>query len=448
MKVIVIGSGEVGHHLTSHLAEEGNDVLLVEADAAKAAASQEELNAMVIHGNGASMKVLERAGAGGADMIAAVTNVDEVNIVACVSAKALGIPRRIARVKNEDFYITGAGRSMREVGVDQMINPDLVAALEIERLVSLPGATDVSDFGEARVRMVGTYVLKGAKVLGVPLKEVGTRFGQQQATVVAIVRDGITIIPDGSTILEEQDHVYFVGPGAAMHEIMGLLGHDVTPIRNVMLIGASPIARTVARHLSEHKVQVKLIESVRAKAELTADQLSRVLVLQGDGTDSELLRSESVSEMDAFIATTNSDDTNIMSCIQARHLGAKKTITTVRRAAYIPLLSEVHVDAAVSVRLSTAATIMRFCRKGEIISMAHLKENEAEVLELIAHADSMVAGRPLAKVGLPEGAIVGSVIRANGTLVVPRGDTVIDVGDSAVVFALPFARYAVEKMFS
>ena len=448
MKVVVIGAGEVGNHLTAHLAADGHDVLLIEADAAKAAVSQDQLNALVVQGNGASMKVLERVGARDADLIAAVTNLDEVNIVACVSGKALGIPRRIARVTNEDFYITGAGRSMREVGVDLMINPDLVAALEIERLVSLPGATDVVDFGEARVRMVGAYVLPGARAIGVSLRDVAQQFGPQPATVVAIIRDGATLIPDGQTRLIEGDHVYLVGPRGAMRDLMGLLGHDTAPIRNVMLVGASPIARTVARHLVEHKVQVKLIENLRSKAEWTADQLDRVLVLNGDGTDAELLKSESVDQMDAFIATTNSDDTNIMSCVLARHLGVDKTITTVRRSDYIPLLPAIGLHAAVSVRLATAATIMRFCRKGEIVSMAQLKEIDAEVLELVVREDARAVGRTLSKLHLPKGAVVGSVIRRDGALVVPRGNTEIEHGDRVVVFALPATLPAVEKAFA
>ena len=447
MKIIVVGAGEVGTHVTSHLSAEGNDVILIEADPVRAEAAQEALDALVLRGNGASMAVLDGAGARGAQMIIAVTDVDEVNIVACVSGKALGIPRRIARVKDVDYYKGGAGRSMREVGVDLMINPDLVAALEIERLVSLPGASDVTDFGDARVRMVGLYVTEDAPMVGLPLKEVSSRFGPQPATAVALVRDGATIIPDGDTALQPGDHVYLVGKRGVMAEIMALMGYHVEPVKNVMIVGAGPISRHLARQLCEHKVEVKIIEQLKAKAERTAGELDKAMVLHGDGTDVNLLRDENVEEMDAFVAASNDEETNIMSCLLARHLGAKKTIALIRRANYVPLVPVVGVDAAVSVRLSTAANIMKYVRRGEILSFAQLKENEAEFLELVAHKDNPVVKKPLMELHFPPGAVVGSIIRGT-EVIIPRGDTQVRDGDRVVVFALPTAVEAVEKMFS
>jgi trk system potassium uptake protein TrkA len=447
MKIVVVGAGEVGTHITSLLSEDGNDVILVEADTGRANRAQADLDALVVEGNGASVSVLDQAGAAGADMIVAVTDVDEVNIVACVSGKALGIPRRIARVKNKDYSRHGADRSMREVGVDLMINPDLVAALEIERLISLPGATDVSDFGGARARMIGAYVSEDAPVLGVPLKDIDSRFGPQPATVVALVRDGATIIPDGDTVLQPGDHAYLVGKLGAMAAIMSLLGLYVEPAKNVMIVGAGPISRHLGTQLAEHKMQVKIIEVKKAKAERVASELDKVMVLNGDGTDVDLLKDEQVGEMDAFVAASNDEETNIMSCLLARHLGAKKTIALIRRSNYIPLVPVVGIDAAVSVRLSTAAAIMKFCRRSEIVSFAQLKENEAEFLELVAHADTPVVKKPLSQLNFPKEAVVGSIIRGP-RVIVPRGDSKVQPGDRVVVFALPKAVEAVEKMFS
>jgi trk system potassium uptake protein TrkA len=447
MKIVVVGAGEVGTHITSLLSEDGNDVILVEADTGRANRAQADLDALVVEGNGASVSVLDGAGAAGADMIVAVTDVDEVNIVACVSGKALGIPRRIARVKNKDYSRHGADRSMREVGVDLMINPDLVAALEIERLISLPGATDVSDFGGARARMIGAYVTDDAPVLGVPLREIDSRFGPQPATVVALVRNGATIIPDGDTVLQPGDHAYLVGKLGAMAAIMSLLGLYVEPAKNVMIVGAGPISRHLAVQLAEHKMQVKIIEVKKEKAERVASELDKVMVLHGDGTDVDLLKDEMVGEMDAFVAASNDEETNIMSCLLARHLGARKTIALIRRSNYIPLVPVVGIDAAVSVRLSTAAAIMKFCRRGEIVSFAQLKENEAEFLELVAHGDNPVVRKPLSDLNFPKGAVVGSIIRGS-KVIIPRGDTQVQAGDRVVVFALPKAVEAVEKMFS
>jgi trk system potassium uptake protein TrkA len=447
MKIVVVGAGEVGTHITSLLSEEGNDVILIDADPERASAAQGTLDAMVVEGNGASVSVLDAAGAGGADMIAAVTDVDEVNIVACVSGKALGIPRRIARVKNRDYYRKGADRSMREVGVDLMINPDMVSALEIERLISLPGASDVIDFGGARARMVGAYISEEAPVLGVSLKDIDARFGPQPATVVAVVRDGTTLIPDGDTILKPGDHAYLVGKRGAMPAIMSLMGLHVEPAKKVMIVGAGPISRFLATHLVDHKMQVKVIEVRKERAAWLANQLDKVMVLNGDGTDVDLLKSESVGEMDAFVAASNDEETNVMSCLLARHLGASKTIAVIRRFNYVPLVPVVGIDAAVSVRLSTAAAIMKFCRRGEIVSFAQLKENEAEFLELVAHGDNPVVRKPLAQLNFPKGAVVGAIIRGSKVLI-PRGMTQVQEGDRVVVFALPKAVDAVQKMFS
>ena len=447
MRVIVVGAGEVGTHLTSHLSEEGHDVVMIEIDALRAEAADDTLNAMVINGNGASSKVLDAAGAQGADMMIAVTDMDEVNIVGCVIGKTMGVGKRIARVKDTDYYSEGTGRSLREVGVDIMINPDLAAALEIERLVSLPGASDVSDFGNARVRMVGLYVNESSAILGLSLNEIEKKFGRKLATVVAIVRDERTIIPHGDTVLETEDHVFVMGGTKAMPVIMQQLGYDVSPIKNVMIVGAGPISRHLARHLADDKVQVKIIEVKKEKAERTAELLDRVMVLHGDATDADLLAAENIEEMDAIIAASNDEETNIMSCLLARHLGVKKTIALMKRSNYIPLVHALGIDAAISVRLNTASAIMKFVRRGDIVSFAQLKENEAEALELVAHADTPLCKKPIQEVTIPKNAIIGAVIRGSEVLI-PRGDTQIQDGDRVVVFALPKAVEAVERLFA
>lgn len=447
MRVIVVGAGEVGTHLTQSLSEAGHDVVLIERDPERAQRAEDSLNALVIRGNGASTKVLDQAGAQGTDMIAAVTDTDEVNIVACVTAKTLGIARRVARVKDMDYHAELTGRSLRQAGVDIMINPDLAAAHEIERIVSLPGASDVTDFGESRVSMVGVYVTEESDILGVALKDLQHRVGGQPATIVAVVRDGETIIPDGETRLQLDDHVFVVGETKGMPWIMTELGCDVTPVRNVMIVGAGPISRHLARNLAGDRVQVKIIEMVREKAQQTADELDKVMLLHGDGTDVDLLESEAVGEMDAFIGATNDEETNLMSCLLARHMGAKKTIAVMRRANYVPLVHALGIDAAISVRLNTASTIMKYVRKGEILSFAQLKENEAEALELVAHAGSPAVKKPIAELNFPRHAVVAAILRGK-TVLIPKGETRIQDGDRVVVFALPKALVAVERMFA
>ncbi len=447
MKIVVVGAGEVGTHITSHLSSEGHDVILVDNDAGRLQKAENDLDALTVQGNGASLAVLERAGGGSADMIIAVTNVDEINIVACVTGKALGIKRRVARVKDVDYFAERAGRSMQKAGVDLMVNPDLEAALDIERLVSLPGATDVTDFGEARARMVGLYVAENSEVIGTPLRELDRKFGPLPVTIVAILRNEETMIPDGETKLQPGDHVFVIGESWLMPDVMGLIGEDIEPVHNVMVVGAGPVSRHLARYLVRHKIKVKIIEENAEKARRVAAELDHVMLLHGDGTDVELLDAEDVGQMDAFIAASNDEETNIMSCVLARHLGAKKTISLIRRSNYVPLMHAVGIDAAVSVRLSTATAIMKHFRKGEILSFAQLKESDAEALEFLAQPGCRAVKKPLLKLSIPRNAVVGAVIRGT-QVIVPRGDTQIMDGDRVVVFALHDAIEGVEKIFS
>jgi trk system potassium uptake protein TrkA len=446
MRIIVVGAGEVGHHITQHLAHEGHDVTVVDRDEARILKAEEELDAIVVSGNGASMAVLESAGAAKADMIIAVTNVDEVNIVACVSGKALGVPRRIARVKDLDYFAHRSGRSMHRVGVDIMVNPDLVSALEVERLVSLPGATDVTDFADARVRMVGLYVGEDSEVVGVALHELDQRLGPLPVTVVSILRDEKTIIPTGDTVMQAGDHVFVIGESWLMPDVMAMIGQDVEPARNVMIGGAGPVSRHLARHLTGQGVKVKIIESRRDKAERVARELENVMLFHGDTTDVALLEHEGVGSADAFIAATNDEETNVMSCLLARRLGAKKTIALIRRTNYVPLVPQVGIDAAVSIRMSTAAAIKQYFRSGAVLSFAQLKENDAEALEFLAREKSRIVRKPLGALGIPDGVVIGSVIR-QGQVLVPRGSTQVEKGDRVVVFALPSAVDAVERLF-
>ena len=446
MRIIVVGAGEVGHHITQHLAREGHDVTVVEKDEGRIQKAEEELDAIVVSGNGASMAALERAGAADSDMIIAVTNVDEVNIVACVSGKALGVPRRIARVKDLDYFAHRSGRSMHRVGVDIMVNPDLVSALEIERLVSLPGATDVTDFADARVRMVGLYVGEESEVVGVTLNDLDQRLGPLPVTLVSILRDEETIIPKGDTVMQAGDHVFLIGESWLMPDVMAMIGQDVEPARNVMIAGAGPVSRHLARHLATQGVHVKIIEARRDKAERVARDLENVMLFHGDATDTDLLENEGVADADAFIAATNDEETNVMSCLLARRMGAKKTIALIRRTNYVPLVPQVGIDAAVSVRMSTASAIKQYFRSGAVLSFAQLKENDAEALEFLARDKSRIVRKPLGELGIPDGVVVGSVIRKS-EVIVPRGNTQVEKGDRVVIFALPAAVDAVEKLF-
>jgi len=447
MRVVIIGAGEVGYHLARRLSEEQHDVVVVERDEDLAERLQSQMDLLVTVGNGASLSVLEKAGIDRADLLLAVTNFDEVNLIACLIAAQFGVDLKVARVSNPEYYERrGVLAPEQRFGADLLINPERECAREILSLIHQSEAIDVAEFAGGRVVVVALPVGEEAPIVGRTLEEVARQLGERHFLTVAIDRGDTSIVPDGSTRIEVDDTIYMASEAEHLGEIYRLLALEQYHVRRVMLLGGGRVGLALAKMLEREGIQPTVIERDRGRCVEIAEMLESGLVLHGDATDIDLLEQEGIEETDALVAVTSEDETNLLASLLAKHLGAKKVIVLMKRGEYIPLVSRVGVDAAVSPRMSTANRILQHVRPGRILSMAVMEKNRAEAIEFEVVEGSRVADRAVRDLDLPEGAILGSVQR-DADVTIPRGDTRLEVGDRVVVFALPDAIEATAEYF-
>ncbi|MBW3660717.1 MAG: Trk system potassium transporter TrkA [Gemmatimonadetes bacterium] len=438
MRIVVIGAGEVGWHLAARLSTEHHDVALIERDPDLAGRIQSRLDLLVVEGNGASLSCLEKAGIDRADMLLAVTNFDEVNLIACLIAEQFGVGLKVARVSNPEYYERQGVLAEGKFGADLLINPEKECAREIVKLFLRTGATDVAEFAGGRIVLLGLPVTDAAPVAGRTLEEIGRDVSGHHFLTVAIDRNGDTLIPEGSTRVEAGDEIYLVSEAPHLDEAYRLLGLERHRIRRAMLLGGGRVGLHLARILEAEGIHPTIIERSRDRCVDLAESLDLALILNGDATDIELLRQEGIAETDALAAVTNEDETNLLASLLCKHLGARKVIALMKRSEYIPLVSRIGIDAAVSPRLSTANRILQHVRGSHILSMAVMERNRAEAIEFELVEESRAVGRPVSQLDLPRGAILGSIQRGGEARIV-RGDTTLEAGDRIVVFALPDA---------
>ena len=437
MRIIVVGAGEVGYHLAMRLSEE-HDVVVIERDAELASRIQSQLDVLVVEGNGASLAILEKAGIENTDLLLAVTNFDEANLIACLIASQFDVGLKVARVSNPEYYERHVVLGTEKSGADLLINPEKECAREILKLLLRSEASDVAEFADGRIVLLGLPVEAEAPAAGLTLSEIGERVHGDHFLTLAIERNGTSIIPDGSTKLLPGDEIYLLAEAPYLADAYSLLGLERKQVRHVMLLGGGRVGTSLAQMLELEGVQVTIIERSRERCVKLAELLDTALVLHGDATDVDLLAQEGIAETDGLVSVTSEDETNLLASLLTKHMGARKVITLLKRSEYIPLVTKVGVDSAVSPRLSTANRILQHVRGGRILSMAIMERNQSEAMEIEIERGSRAAGRRVRELNLPEGAILGSVQR-EGEIVIPRGDTEIKVGDRVVVFALPEA---------
>ena len=447
MKTIVIGAGEVGYHIAERLSREGHDVVVIERDPTVRARVQDELDVMTVEGNGSSPRVLEEAGVREARILIAVADIDEVNVTACILAKEYGVATRIARVRDPDFSESEfLGRGKR-LGIDLLINPNIVVAEEILDLVKTPAAAEVGKFAEGKVLMLGIQLPSRAPILDRPLRSLRPFHSTTPFLIVAVLRDGKLIVPDGETTLREGDHIYFVSKRESVNAILTLLGKKESIVERVMVIGGGRMGLRVAQMLEAEHFKVKLVEQRQDRCEELSELLKDTLILHGDGTDVRTLLEEGIAEMDAVVTVTDDEATNILAALLAKEQGAKKVMALIKRPQLLHLLPHLGIDAAVSPRTLTASVILKYVRKGKVLSIFEMPESDAETLEMMVTPQSKVAGKAIRDAGLPSGAIVGAVVH-QGEIVIPRGNTVFRPDDHVVIFAIPSAIPALEKHFA
>ena len=448
MKIIIIGAGEVGYNLAGKLSKEGHDVVVVDHDPEKIRHVDETLDVKVLLGKGSSPGILKEAGMEEAELVIAVTDSDEINMVACLIAGTQSkIPKRIARIRNLEYTHESRIFDEQHLDIDLCINPEMETAKTIVRLIENPGSADFAEFAEGRVELIGVKIEEDSYVTGKKLrelKEVRSLFPDLKVLIVAISREEQIIIPHGDETIFAGDILYAVVDRYSVTNVLAYLRKKEEPVRRVFIAGGTPIGFEVARQLQEGEENVRLVEPDARRCQGMAETLEKVLILHGEMTDQSLLREEHIEDADFFISTSNDEDANILASLLAKRLGAKKTITLVRQLHYLSVLPAIGIDAVVSPRLSAIGRIMHYIRKGKILSVATLKEEAAEVIETVALETSDIVNRPIRELKFPKGAIIGAVVRGE-EVIIPGGDDVILPDDRVVIFALQSAISKVEK---
>ncbi len=443
MKVIIVGAGEVGYHIANKLSRENKDVVLIDRDGAKLKHVNDNLDVQTLQGSGASPALLREAGIESADMIVAVTDSDESNLVACLMSRILSpSTTRIARIRNHEFFELDNVKIDEILGLSLVINPEVEVVKTIIRLIEVPGAVDVMDFGDGRVRLVGMKMPSNSRMVGKSMIDLRKAEPNPHMLVAAIYRDNTVIIPHGATEIKAGDLVYVVTRPADLDEVRRVFGLPTKPVHSVFIIGGGQVGTKLARELEKKGIKIKLVERSAERCEELSNILDKTIILKGDGTDQDLLEEENVADADVFIALTNDEEENVLSCLLARRLGAHQSITRINKFAYIPLVSAIGLETLVSSRLSAVSAIMRNIRRGKVVSVAALQGEDAEAIEFEALQTSEIVNQPLQDIKFPRQALIAAIVR-NGEVIIPRGETVILPKDRIIVFT---RREAIRKV--
>jgi trk system potassium uptake protein len=445
MRIIIAGMGDVGYHLAKQLSSESHDIVAIDLSQQRLSYTDSMTDVLSIAGSSTSIQILKEAKVEKADLVVAVTSSEEVNLTTAIIGKKLGAKRTIARVSNAEYLEQENVVGFHSMGIDFMIYPEELAALEVVNLINRTAATDVIEFENGKISVIGLRLDKSAPVIKQKLVEVAKANPSLDYRIVAIYRNFRTLIPAGNDKFLPNDQVFVATKPEGIENILKLAGKEDIKFDNIMILGGGKISRRVASVLSE-KMNVKIIESDEQKTFELADQLPKALIIQGDGRDIDLLAQEGIIDVDAFVALTEDSETNLISCLMAKHLGVKKAIALVDKADYIPLTQTIGLDSLINKKLIAANSISRFIRKRDMVAYATLEGIDAEVIEFIAQSGSDVTKKPIKDLGFPKDAIIGGIVRGEDSFIAV-GNTEIKPNDRVVVFSLPDAAKKVEKFF-
>ncbi|SER39423.1 trk system potassium uptake protein TrkA [Nitrosomonas sp. Nm51] len=471
MKIIILGAGQVGASVAESLVSEANDITMVDVDPERLSLLQDRLDLRTVVGNASHPSILVSAGAEDADMVLAVTAHDETNLVSCkLAASLFNTPTKIARIRSSEYLAHSEIFSTANFCVDFAICPEQILTEYIENLVEFPEALQVLDFVEGKVSLVAVRALYGGLLVGQQLQELRKHVPNVDTRVAAIFRKNRPIIPEGDTIIEAEDEVFFIAASENIRAVMRELRNMDKPVKRVMIAGGGKIGRRLGKTL-EKDYQVRIIEQNYKVSERLGAELHHTLVLHGDATDEKLLESENIAEMDMFCAVTNDDENNIMAALLAKRLGARKVIALINRRVYVDLVQSGGIDIAISPAQVTIGSLLAYVRQGDVVAVHSLRRGAAEALELVAHGDpqsSNVVGRKIEDIELPKGATIGAIVRglplasdvydaafkehANTKVavkvIIAHHDTVIESGDHVILFVVNRKMIReVEKLF-
>jgi trk system potassium uptake protein TrkA len=446
MKIIIAGAGEVGFYLTRMLAQEHHDITVIDTNPEVLGLVEANSDVITIEGNSTSVATLQEAGVSRADLLIAVTQLEEVNILTAAIGKQLGAKKTIARVENSEYVETGGMIDFKRLGIDSMIYPNELATTEIVWLIRQASARNAFEFENGKLTLVEMTIKESAPVVNKSISEIAQMYAHLNFRIVAIVRNAKTIIPTGENSLRRHDLVFIIADTPAIDEVINFTGNPRISIKNIMILGGSTLGVKVAQRLGAD-FSVRLLESNRDKCVQLANQLNRAMILHGDGRNIEVLEEEGIESMDAFIAVTGNTETNILSCLSAKKKGVKKTIALVENMGYLILTQTLDIDTVINQKLIAAGHIFSFIRKGEIVWLMSLSDADAEVVEYIVKPDTKITSGPIKNlVGFPKGAIIGGVIRGEESFITV-GDSVLRPNDRVVVFSKPEAIPVLETFF-
>ena len=443
MRVIIIGAGKVGFKLAEKLSEEGHEVLVIEQNEDRRKILRENLDVLVSGGNGASPRVLSDAGITHTDLLISVTDQDEVNMLACMVAKRAGVARTVARVRSPEYVQKDQALFREWMGIDLLINPEMVTALEILQILKTPAALDVEEFAEGLVRLLEVKLRQDSPLSNIPLKKLTL---PANILVVGILRQDKMIIPMGDDVLLPGDHVFFIGEHESIVDFEGQFANKRSKVERVFIVGAGRVGRNLALLLEQNGISVKIIDNDSERCDMTACMLNKSIVLRGDGTDIDLLKQEGVGEADAIVCLTNDDKLNLLVALLAKRLGAKKSFVRVGRSEYASIMEQVGVDVALSPQFLTVGVILRFIRKGDVVAVMLFDGAKAEAMEVIVPSDSKITGKSLASITMPPQSLIGMVVRG-GKALIPDGNLILKEGDRAIIFTLPDTAQEVSALF-
>jgi len=446
MKIIIVGAGEVGFHIAQRLSEENQNVVLIDKDPQKIKRITEKLDVQALLGGGTSPQVLREAGIREADMLVAAADSDEVNLISCLMAKNLNpYMLKVARIRSPEYLEEKELFGQDLLGIDRVINPESEMVDAILRVMEVPGASEVIDFVGGRVKLIGFTIPEDSSFCGHKLASF--RGLEETVLVGAIARGDEVLIPRGDDIIQADDLVYVVVKNDELDRILRLFNPREQSLRRVIIVGAGQTGTALATALDQTKVKARIIDKDTERCTLLAEKLERVIVINGDGTDKDLLREENVEDVDLVVAITGDEESNVLISLLSKGLGAKRTITRISKLSYIPLVSAIGIDTVVSPRLSAVRAILQHIRRGKIITVAPLKGEHAEAIEAEALETSDIVNVPLADVKFPKGAIIGAIVRGE-EVIIPRGDSIIRPRDRLIIFALQPVIPKLEKLLT
>ncbi len=450
MKIIVLGAGQVGSTVARSLSLEGNDVTVVDIDHARLKELDDTSDVQTLVGPASYPEVLRAAGAEDCDMLIAATNSDETNIVAIQIAYTLyKTPAKIARIRSREYMREKNLFNNEHIPIDVIISPEDLVTDHIRRIIEHPGAIQVVDFARGTVRMIGVEVQRGATMAGLTLAKLPDLLGDIETRVMAVYRGKEPIIPTGTTLIREEDTVFFLSEREHSAVVMAQFHHEDEPCKRVMIAGGGNIGRLLARKLERH-YRVKLIEANEERTNELAADLSSAMVLQGDVANKKLLTDEGVDQTDVFCALTNDDEANILSAMLAKDIGARKVMSLIGRPEYVELVERNNIDVAISPQQITIGALLTLIRRGDVVAVHSLRGGSAEALEGVAHGDretSKLVGRSIGKIKLPKSANIGVVVRGDQVLV-GHHDLIIEPEDHLIVLITDKEQIAdVEKLF-